>query len=290
MKVTKLSSFLIFSIACLLLIASCTDEGGSSETERISEQLQSYKWNCMIVDYEYFLEDNMTLYFINETHGVECYKWRYTDTHDSYTTEYTPFTYTIKGDEIYVTTSTGSRISFVYAGDCLIRSDYEAYNKVSLNSDDYKLMKLYDPVEIEKKEQLEKQMRSYVSFTKEYDTFTCTYHFSSSLCKKFSPADFKYCIEFGDGDNLDWYVYHNDSSESTFSMQLYMAIGDNWGEIDFYMMSFKNLEKKMANGEKLSKSEQAFYNDLKNVIQGMMAAGFKSRAYIEMNGVKYYLE
>lgn len=138
--------------------------------------------------------------------------------------------------------------------------------------------------------QSEKEMRSYVSFTKEYDTFTCTYHFSSSLCKKFSPADFKYCIEFGDGDNLDWYVYHNDSSESTFSMQLYMAIGDNWGGIDFYMMSFKNLEKKMANGEKLSKAEQAFYNNLKKVIQGMMAAGFKSRAYIEMNGVKYYLE
>ena len=149
MQIKKILKF-VFALFLMMVISTSCDHDSSDNRTR--ETLQSYKWNCVIVDYEYFLEDNMTLYFINETHGVECYKWRYTDTHDSYTTEYIPFTYTIKGDEIYVTTSTGSRISFVYAGDCLIRSDYEAYNQVSLNSDDYKLMKLYDPVEIEKKE------------------------------------------------------------------------------------------------------------------------------------------
>lgn len=144
--------------------------------------------------------------------------------------------------------------------------------------------------EITDKEQIEKEIRSCVNFTKSYDTYSCTYHFTSTLKEKYSPEDFRYCVEFGSEGDLEWYAYHEDSSLSSFSIVLHKTSADNWAYFSMYGSSFKILEQKITSGQTLSDEERAFYNKLKKMLNDMLIVDFDSRAYVELNGEKYYLE
>lgn len=144
--------------------------------------------------------------------------------------------------------------------------------------------------EITDKEQIEKEIRSSVKFTKSYDTYSCTYNFISTLNEKYPPQDFRYCVEFGSEGYLEWYAYHEDSSLSSFSIVLHKTSADNWAYFSMYGSSFKTLEQKITSGQTLSDEERAFYNKLKKMLNDMLIVDFDSRAYVELNGEKYYLE
>lgn len=139
-------------------------------------------------------------------------------------------------------------------------------------------------------EQFAEEIRSRVKFTRSDDLYTRTYNFTSTLKEEFSPDRFRYCVMYGTEDNMDWYTWHDDSNSSTFDITLFLTTGDNWAGFELYYASFKSIEKKIKSGQSLTAEERGFYNNLKKELNKMLVSRFASRAYVELDGEKYYLE
>ena len=190
-----------------------------------------------------------------------------------------------EGNNVYVWD-----VPYFYMDGVLVWNDgAEIYKPSPLSADDYEYMKPYDPKEIERKNQLRQEILSCVKFEKTFDTYTCTYDFVSTLRDKYSPLNFEYGVEFGDGD-YDYYVLSEDSSLYSFSITLYMVDGDDYAECGMYLRSLMSIEAKIDRGEKLSSEERAFYWDLKDILKEFLDIDFCSRAFVEMDGDRYYLE
>ena len=165
MKTLKSFSLKLFAILMLFTFIACNGDDDSvpqpsvpqpSPAEnKIITELKKYKWTYNGYDSKYDQRMRYTLYFINDNMGVGKF-------YDEPFEDNITFTYRVDKNNIFIKYGEGgSTFDYLWIGDgTFIDPDYnEVYKRSEYTSEDYKYVKDYDPVEIQKKKEKEKLLR-----------------------------------------------------------------------------------------------------------------------------------
>lgn len=187
-KTLVITAFVI--IGCAISACSEDEAGTSGESSTFISKLKSKKWVYNGYDVDLLEKQVITLYFINDTHGVEHEYYKFLDISNS-TREYdNPFTYNISGDKIVIRyTKSGDSFTLQYAGNSLIwTSGEQIYNEQNYSTEDYAYVKKYDPTEQDKEKQIQKNVNNNLSVTVKQSEGGWLYTFNTSALERLYPV------------------------------------------------------------------------------------------------------
>lgn len=149
---TTIIAMLILLFTSVLLASCGSNDGDSGKSSEIIRVLRNNKWICR--DASYGIGDNdhawvdvesTTLYFTSDNAGTSYWvqKDYDTDLGNSRTYDYSLFTYTVNGEEVNI--SIDGHISSLFLIDNYLSYNGGVYERVSMNSSDYELLRKIAP-------------------------------------------------------------------------------------------------------------------------------------------------
>lgn len=306
MKTLKSFSLKLFAILMLFALIACSGDDDSAPQpspadNKIITELKKYKWTYNGYDPEYEERMIYTMYFINDNMGVT--KFYNKSPSMGTNEESTTFTYRVDKNNIIIKYDKGSTFDYLWIGDgTFIDPDYnEVYKRSEYTSEDYKYVKDYDPVEIQKKEEkrevIKKNFSVKVTKNKIGEFCTYTYRFESTLEKVYPTSSIEYLICVGDGcsdcsNGQKYYLTSNTDSKYILPDVFPSHIGSSSFEGGMYFESYKMLYEKILSGQELTKEEKAFYLELSKILSSsdFVCWGFISYPCIKIDGELYEFE
>lgn len=302
MKTLKSFSLKLFAILMLFALIACSGDDDSvpqpsPADNKIITELKKYKWTYNGYDPKYEQRMIYTLYFINDNMGVG----KFYDKSPSMGTneESITFTYRVDKNNIFIKYGEGgSTFDYLWIGDgTFIDPDYnEVYKRSEYTSEDYKYVKDYDPVEIQKKKEKREVIKKNFSVKvtkktikpielddwhlwREHNRYTFTFESTLEQIYPTSKIDYYICfVGDCDSDESKWYYYSTTENKHIISNFVFIHFGSGCGygdwldyaecrtEYDFFFVSFEYLHEKLLAGEKLTENETQFYKELDNIL------------------------
>lgn len=323
MKTLKSFSLKLFAILMLFALIACSGDDDSAPQpspadNKIITELKKYKWTYNGYDPEYEERMIYTMYFINDNMGVT--KFYNKSPSMGTNEESTTFTYRVDKNNIIIKYDKGSTFDYLWIGDgTFIDPDYnEVYKRSEYTSEDYKYVKNFDPVEIQKKEEKREVIKKNFSVKVTKNTIKAigidsrhehnryTYTFESTLEQIYPTSKIDYYICFVgdcDSDESKRYLYSTTENKHIISDFVFIHFGGGCGshywrdysecrvEYDFYFETFERLHKKLLAGEKLTKNETAQYKELDNILSEFYCYEFnESYPCLTIDGEPYEFE
>lgn len=306
MKTLKSFSLKLFAILMLFALIACSGDDDSAPQpspadNKIITELKKYKWTYNGYDPEYEERMIYTMYFINDNMGVT----KFYNKSPSMGTieESTTFTYRVDKNNIIIKYDKGSTFDYLWIGDgTFIDPDYnEVYKRSEYTSEDYKYVKDYDPVEIQKKEEKREVIKKNfsVKVTKEiiegprwtHDIYT--YKFESTLEKVYPTSNINYYICVGDGcsdcSNGQKYYLTSNNNKYVISGVSPSHIGKDV-EASFYLETIIRLNEKIKTGQTLTEGEKRQLKELDDIVFNLYCPSFISYPCIVIDGEPYEFE
>lgn len=302
----KTFAFAVFVIIGCCLSSCSEDEAGSSnESSAIISKLKSKKWVYNGYDVDLLEKQVITLYFINETHGVEHEYYKFLDISNSATEYDNPFTYSISGDKIVIRyTKSGDSFTLQYVGNSLIWiSGEQIYYEKNYSTEDYAYVKKYDPAEQEKENQIQKDVNNNLSVTVKQSEGGWLYTFNTSALERLYPSSkieygvfysgvcnkYKYCKQSYCSEH-EYYVYakKNGGIYSAFTY----PCDPNDGVVDYemYLSTYNVLTERLSKGESLSASEKTLFSNVKGYLDDILDCDYDDTPFAKIDGKFYRLE
>ena len=283
---------MIFAALLSVGFSACSESDNEefkeeTETNALIATLKQYKWTHRSVsdwnDTSYgghWDTGTHILYFMDNNVG---YAYQQTTDHDTSMgsnrdTWFDKFTYTVSDNTVTIRyASTGNSVTFTYSGGYLVWSD-SYYEPVQMTQSDISFV-------TEKAENLEYEQNiyRYVEVTDRFDEENLTVDITvrTQLPEKYPTENFRYGVEYG-------YDYYGSSA--------YFTVYGNTGTVSIlldmvaiHMRTYRILQEKVANGQKLSSDEKNLLDDCIDLIKEDLRK-FQARVFVEANGIKYYVE
>ena len=306
MKTLKSFSLKLFAILMLFTFIACSGDDDSAPQpspadNKIIPELKKYKWTYNGYDPEYEERMIYTIYFINDNMGVT----KFYNKSPSMGTieESTTFTYRVDKNNIIIKYDKGSTFDYLWIGDgTFIDPDYnEVYKRSEYTSEDYKYVKDYDPVEIQKKEEKREVIKKNfsVKVTTEiiegprwtHDIYT--YKFESTLEKVYPTSNINYYICVGDGCS-DCSTGERNYLFSSNNKYVISGVSPShigkYAEASFYLETIKRLNEKIKTGQTLTEGEKRQLKELDDIVFNLYCPSFISYPCIEIDGELYEFE
>ena len=292
-------------IGCCL--SSCSEDGPGStnESSALISKLKSKKWVYNGYDVDLLEKQVITLYFIDDTHGVEHEYYKYLDISSSATEYDNPFTYSISGDKIVIRyTKSGDSITLQYVGNSLIWiSGEQIYYEKNYSTEDYAYVKKYDPAEQEKENQIQKDVNNNLSVTIKQSEGGWLYTFNTSALERLYPSSkieygvfysgvcnkYKYCKQSYCSEH-EYYVYAKKNGGKYSALVYPCDPNEDNGEYQIYWDTYTTLSEKINKGISLSESEKDLYNSVKQYMDDILDCDYDDTPFAKIDGKFYRLE
>lgn len=315
MKTLKSFSLKLFAILMLFTFIACSGDDDSvpqpsPADNKIITELKKYKWTYNGYDPKYEQRMRYTLYFINDNMGVA----KFYDKSPSMGTneDNITFTYRVDKNNIFIKYGEGgSTFDYLWIGDgTFIDPDYnEVYKRSEYTSEDYKYVKDYDPVEIQKKKEKREVIKKNfsVKVTKktikpidlddwhpshEHNSYTFTFESTLEQIYPTSRIDYSIfiCGNDGDGDE-ECYISSTTENKHIISDVILIISPQKLAEYDFFYASWIYLQEKIIAGKKLTENETAFYKELDWILEELSCYDIEdSYPCITIDGELYKFE
>lgn len=302
----KTFAFAVFVIIGCCLSSCSEDEAGSSnESSAIISKLKSKKWVYNGYDVDLLEKQVITLYFINETHGVEHEYYKFLDISNSATEYDNPFTYSISGDKIVIRyTKSGDSFTLQYVGNSLIWiSGEQIYYEKNYSTEDYAYVKKYDPAEQEKENQIQKDVNNNLSVTVKQSEGGWLYTFNTSALERLYPSSkieygvfysgvcnkYKYCKQSYCSEH-EYYVYAKKNGGIYSAFTYPCDPNDGVVYYEMYLRTYNVLTERLSRGESLSDSEKGLFSDVKGDLDDILDCDYDDTPFAKIDGKFYRLE
>ncbi len=296
MRQFRILHYMLLCLTLLCLGACGDDEDAVKNNSAIKDELQSKKWICYTSDAGSLSKESYTLYFIDDSHGVERWTQRYLDIGGSYKERSYPFRYSINGNKINITYN-GNTSEYIYGGDYLSNGSY-LFSPYALDDGDYEYMKDYDPAEEERKENTEDIVKSKVSVEVEKEDVVWYYTFKTSLHKEFPYSDIQYGARIRSYDKGHWHeIYVTEEGEGNICEMHVYAVkfhSENdykkaCAEYVLFKQQYDAVKVIIDNGT-ASESEKSLYKSLKEILKDLKDINFQAEPIVCIDGEVYELE
>lgn len=302
-KTLFITAFVI--IGCAISACSEDEAGTSGESATFISKLKSKKWVYNGYDVDLLEKQVITLYFINDTHGVEHEYYKFLDISNS-TREYdNPFTYNISGDKIVIRyTKSGDSFTLQYAGNSLIwTSGEQIYYEHNYSTEDYAYIKKYDPTEQDKEKQIQKNVNNNLSVTVKQSEGGWLYTFNTSALERLYPSskieygviysgvcnNYRYCKQSYCSEH-EYYVYAKKDGSKYSALVYPCDPNEDNGEYQLYWETYTTLTEKINKGISLSGSEKDLYNSVKQYMDEFLDCNYDDTPFAKIDGKFYRLE
>lgn len=282
-----------------MLLMTCLVFNACSDSDDVAggnlvDVLKNNKWQFEYVDDynesqygDYFYTYTYRLYFMDNNVGYHYTVEKEYESGSGYSQEsyFNKFTYNVSGNTVAVRFKNGSD-TYVYKGGFLMLGDDVYIPSTMTQSDrDFVERKAQEINDDEENNEIVNNLDDYVSVTSEFveENLNIKFTINTELSKKYPQKTFEYGIEYGYGNysytsNLDM----AGKSSKNFTMSVL------FDECALYMKSYTELVDKINSGEKLTESEQDFFEDIIDEVERKVKS-FKARIFVALNDKRYYV-
>lgn len=282
---------MLMALVSATLLSCGSDEKSSTKDDPVIRDLMASKWVGQALDTDLLEGEKITLYFIDESHGLEYVIQEFYDIAGSKNESTIPFEYTVNENTITIKYQKYpySSVKMTYLSTFL---GYEAgeqiYEKQSLNSSDYKIIQEYQN-ELKQKE-MQPVVEKNVKVKALKGTYRLQVEISSTLASLFPNSTIRYGIEWGEKyktyaptfDHTTWLLSESSVVENVYNV-------DN--RLSPYIDSYNACMNKKRNGQTLSSEEKELLADCMTKLSQLTNDNdFIWRVVVDIDGVICYQE